>query len=374
MSFKPFLRLFVIGAVVFSIGQVNQAKAACDEFSVATAANPIYCEYTCTPLGPDILLTCPNRIYTGSCGAGNLVCAGCHAATLDVCTIETVVPPSPVPSPTAAAAFSAPDHQCGTAGSVSSMMPTPAPTGVSSFSQLMNPMAACCWNGWCQSTNPASCKLDCIQAIPGADFLPFYNAGGPLATPPVPLARVDEDAGVTYPNRLFLLDRYGVPLNGFYNSKGGRCNYRNPGSTTQLLLTAPQQMDLFDTAITDGKPPSVVDPDCCNVLIFALERRCPTANPTSTTQVLTISPPSSTVTRCTAASSLRAHFSLYDVCDPTMKKRTRFRGVTSLTNAANADIFKTEAIDMQTIIRATFPPGTCPEGFRNDPGNICVIN
>lgn len=268
------------------------------------------------------------------------------------------------------------DHQCGTAGSAPSMMPSPVPTGVTSFSQLQNPMAACCWNGWCQSTDPASCKLDCIQAAPGADFLEFYNAGGPLANPPVMAIRVDEDAGVKYPNRLFLLDRFGTPYNGFYNSKGARCKYRNATTNAQILLTAPEQMKLFDDAIIASKAPPEVDQDCCSVMIFALERTCPTANPVSNpAQILTVSPPSSTVTRCTAAASLRAHFLLFDVCDPTKKKRARFHGVTSLDAATNADIFKTTPIDMQKIIEGTFPAGTCPlEGFRMDPGNICVIN
>lgn len=355
--------------------QAQCGMGGCAAFTVATAANPIFCEYSCTPLAPNLLPFCDKTITSGSCGFGNGVCAGCNAAVLDMCTVQTSASPTPssAPSPVPVPAIVPIDHQCG-GGATTSIMPSPVPSTVTSFSQLMNPMAACCWNGWCQSTNPASCKLDCIQAVPGNDFLAFYNAGGPLANPPVATARVDEDAGVLYPNRLFLLDRFGTPYNGFYNSKGARCKYRTPGSSTQLLLKAPEQMKLFDDAILANKPPPEVDADCCNVMIFALERTCPTANPTSTTQILTVSPPSSTVTRCTAAASLRAHFFLYDICDPTKKKRARFHGVTSLEAATNVDIFKTQPIDMQKIIRGTFPAGTCPEGFKAGSGDTCVIN
>lgn len=201
--------------------------------------------------------------------------------------------------------------------------------------------------------------------MPGDDAVEFYNAE--------PRPNVDTNANVAYPNRLFLLDRFGVPYNGFYNSKGARCSYRSPGTTTPLLLTAPAQMQLFDDAIRDSKPPAQVDPDCCNLTIFALERTCPLVNP-SNGKIFTVSPPDSTVTRCTAAESLRGHFLLYDICDPTKKKRARFHGVTSLEYAPNTDVIKTEPIDLQKIIQGTFPPGTCPEGFVMDPGNICRIN
>lgn len=267
-------------------------------------------------------------------------------------------------------------HQCGTAGFAPSKFPSALPSGSpTAFSQLMNPMVACCWNGWCQAGDPASCKMDCTQGVPGTDFLKFYNEGGPRAIPPVPAARADQDAGVLYPNRLFMVDR-GVPVNGFYNSKGARCSYRDPVTKVAVPKTAPEQMAFFDEALDSGKPSTFVDPDCCSLMILAFERRCPTQNPKNGTRWTAFpgaGPYDSTVTRCTAAASMRTHFYMVDVCNPNVKKRALFHAVTSFQGADGKDKFKVDPINLQVIIQKTYP-GACPGGFKDVGGGLCEID
>lgn len=282
--------------------------------------------------------------------------------------------PTPSPTPTPACSFSWADHQCGTGGSIGpSAMPSPVPPGTT-WDKLMNPMAACCWNGWCESAvDPTTCKMDCVAAKPGKDFMEFYNAGGPLGGVPSP--RPEEDAGVLYPNRLFLLDTQGVPYNGFYDQHGKRCKYSDAAGAAKKL-TGGEQLDLFDAAIAANKPPTTgatrVSADCCNVMILGFERTCPMNNPSDGTK-WRASPPESVVTRCTAAATMKVHFLLVDLCDPTNKKRARFHGVTSANGIKNSDFMRVDNLDLQMIIQKTYG-NKCPAHMTKLPDGTCQIN
>lgn len=283
--------------------------------------------------------------------------------------------PSPSPSPTSAPAFDPLANRCGTHAGYPSSMPSPAPSGMpSSFDQLMNPMAACCWNGWAQANDPASSKMDCIErrVTTGEDFLKFYYEGGPRGTPAVPTPEQVTYAGVSYPNQLFMLNSVGsAPVNGFYNAKGERCGY-NTGTKT-----APAQMALFDAALDAGSPPADVKPNCCNLILLGLERACPDRDP-STGQHWRAGPPESAVTRCTAASEMKVHFALFDLCNPVDKKRARFHGVTSIGGITNTDNFPVAPLELDVLIKKSFPssvpsPAPCPTGFIKNSAGKCEI-
>lgn len=236
-------------------------------------------------------------------------------------------------------------HACGKGvGHCSpSVVPPPAPIGSASplptaadFDEIANPMAACCGMGWGEDTDSAS-KLDCVEAVaPIAptykSFLTFYKEGE------------DSDkiktAKVTFPNKMFVLGRDGIPLNGFYDQGGRRCNYRNPTTKEAIRLTKDQQMALFDEALSNDKvpnpsavsgiPPVEVDPLCCSLIIFALERRCPKEDTIGGINVATtVTWAGSTTRRCIAAKEMKLNFGIIDLCDPKVVKRGRFRIATS---------------------------------------------
>lgn len=281
--------------------------------------------------------------------------------------------PSPAPSPTPTPTPTWADHQCGTAGMAASDIPVNAPSGTP-FGQLANPVAACCALGWAQGApGNSSYKMDCIDSGPTSDFLAFYNYVGGDA---------DRDAGITRPNRFFATVAGGASLPGFYSSKGARCPYLDPVTLAPKNLTINQQYALFDDAIANGSIPTTssvakIGPDCHNLVLLALERRCPGTNPTVPAgRIWRAENPYSTVTRCTAAATMRTHFYVLDLSDSKIKKRGKFHAVSSLQNDPDADVFSTENIPYQKIIPQVFTltPGACPEGFTANAADECVIN
>lgn len=260
-------------------------------------------------------------------------------------------------------------HACGTGGTNcwDSEVPPPVPSGVT-FSNLTNKMAACCGRGWGETTSASSQKLDCVETklpAPGSfkSFLEFYNEGA------IPNSLTT--AGLSYPNQMFLLDKNNIPLNGFYDQSGHRCRYRDASTKAVKTLTAAQQMALFQTALTEMKPPSggspaEVDPLCCNLVVFALERTCPTISPVGGVK-LTVT--DSGTTRCTAAKEMKLDFAVIDLCDPSLVKRPRFRIATSYAgeDPTKASVVANAAITIQALIYQFYPPAiplaspTCPE-------------
>jgi len=267
-------------------------------------------------------------------------------------------------------------HRCGNAAGyqVSATPAQLATAGAADFSNLQNPMALCCLIGWAQAAKPATSNMDCIErrVNGGEDFLAFYNEGGPKGTPSVAIADPDKYADVLYPNRLFMVEPLtGVPVNGFYNAKGERCNYRTAGAV--VLKTSVEQMTLFDSALVAGAPPADVLPSCCNLVVLGLERVCPAANPGSTAQDWVAQPPRSTVTRCTAAAEMKIHYALFDLCDPTAKQRPRFHNVVSIPalgesfTAMGKNYFPVTPVGLDALQKMNIPsptPGGCLTGFK----------
>ncbi len=268
-------------------------------------------------------------------------------------------------------------------------LPVPPPPGGGTFASLANKMAVCCGRGWGENIGPGL-KMDCVEAKPPPvgtfqSFLNFYSAGA--------TSDFVTTAGLTYPNRMFVVDSAGIPLNGFYDRRGRRCNYRDPATKTAMQLTPADQLDLLQYAITNSTlasgvptgfvalPPgssaatstAEVDPSCCNAVIFALERICPeTVNPaTIGGKILSTDFTAAGVTtrRCTAAKQMKLDFAVVDVCDPSLTQQARFRVATSFTgeDPNRATIFPTGTLEIQALINTYYPPTvplappTCPQ-------------
>ncbi len=275
---------------------------------------------------------------------------------------------------TLTSAFAAPitpaDHRCGTAGMSPSAVPANAPAGTT-FPDLANPVAACCTLGWAQGAIPtdSSYKLDCIEAVPSADFLSFYNYSG---------GNPDVDAGVSRPNRFFGTVAGGSPLPGFYDQRGMRCPYLDPGTRAPISLTVTQQFDLFDQAIAartipNASPVARLGDECTNLVLLALERRCPVDNP-SNGRIWRTAPPDSTGVRCTAAASMRVHFYVLDLSTSARTQRAKFRPATSVLTEAGGDILPVEEVLYPLLLPRVFTVPPCPEGFILDTAGFCQID
>lgn len=278
-------------------------------------------------------------------------------------------------------------HACGISGGghcAPSLLPPAAPLNsasplpsAASFTDLVNPMAACCGMGWVEDPDSGQ-KLDCVEAIaPTAptyeSFITFYNKE--------PSPDKITNANVAYPNRMFVLGRDGIPLNGFYRPTGARCPYRNPTTKNNITLTATQQMSLFDEALLESKPPTPstaiptaeVDPSCCNLVIFALERRCPISDTIGGEPVAVTT---GSTRRCTAAIEMKLDFAVIDICDPTITKRVRFRTATSYRGEKPEAVTYTvtNPIEISNLVQSFYPkpapsaspapaPASCPSAL-----------
>ena len=189
------------------------------------------------------------------------------------------------------------------------------------------------------------------------------------------------DAGLIFPNRLFLVDSTGRPITGFYNEKGERCLL--PGRTPS------QQLALYDALAI----PAGVDRTCRFLVRAALETRCPqnsggglvrTVGPgvagIPTTPAVLTDANNSTVVRCTAASDIRVHLDVTDVADPNNlrnMKKISFRRANSLNDPrlpgdrSSGQMLVPSIIDMQTVISQKF--AACPPGYVNN-GGVCELN
>jgi hypothetical protein len=177
-------------------------------------------------------------------------------------------------------------------------------------------------------------------------------------------------AGLTYPNQLFLLDSTGLPLNGFYTQSGVRCGYRDIVTKAPLQLSAQDQLGLFRTAIGNlrvplGAAPAEVDPMCCNMVIFGLERTCPVNNFVGAVQVATTD---GVTRRCTAAKQMKIDMAVVDLCDPALVKRERFRIATTWSgeDPTRASVFPSEAIKIEDLVAKFYPvvgPPACPSSI-----------
>jgi hypothetical protein len=287
-------------------------------------------------------------------------------------------------------------HACGsgTGHCAPSILPTYIPStsasplpAATAFSEIVNPMAACCGIGWGESI-PAE-KFDCVEAIPIPpappvfhSFLEFYNDGA--SADPI------KTANVTYPNRMFVVGDDGVPLNGFYNALGKRCSYLDTTTNPRVTrtLTAAEQMKLLNEALNTGPvhnfPPSPLHPtstgiaaevpdSCCNAVVFALERTCPIKDflPNAGGIQVAVSKTFAGVTtrRCTAAREMKLHFAVYDLCDPNVVKRTRFKTSTTFPSEDPRQVSIVQALPVQitNLIAQNYPvpsplpaPSNCP--------------
>jgi hypothetical protein len=278
-------------------------------------------------------------------------------------------------------------HRCAKNGCAPSMMPTvlvgtspsPLPGNITS---LANPMAACCGMGWGEDGDGAS-KFDCVEAKPqpSETFAQFYSVGSSandLAT-----------AGLTFPNALFLVDRAGTPINGFYTQSGARC-------ALTPNLTVPEQHQIYREAILHGAAPSnpiwtvdgapwapaaTVPETCCFLLTFALERDCPATDTKGGVKVATTD---GATRRCSAAESQKIHFGLYDLCRSNTVRRYRFKPATSVNTDPTAITYKSDPLNATNLIHAFYPtppsplPSPCPASSAVLPLpwtlNECIIN
>lgn len=262
-------------------------------------------------------------------------------------------------------------HRCGKGNGhcAESIIPPAAPVGsasplppVTDFTDIYNKMPACCGMGWGENADGAQ-KFDCLEAVAPAaptyeTFLAFYNKGSE--------GHFRTDAGVVYPNRMFVVGKDGIPLNGFYEPSGRRCFYRNPTTKEKVRLSAADQMALFDAALLANKPPvgtspAEVDPSCCNLVIFALERKCPENDVIGGIQVaLDDTVAGVTYRRCTAAKEMKLNFAVIDLCDQTLVGRARFRTATSYRgeNPNKVTMTNVSPITISNLVSEFYPqPG-----------------
>ncbi|MBS1961311.1 MAG: hypothetical protein JST04_03770 [Bdellovibrionales bacterium] len=320
--------------------------ASCAEFKTDAEASIGFC-----PAGNPT--QCTNQVI------GNRTCI-CKAGFVwegDGCV--AVPPPAPPVCPAATAA-NIDQHVCSSLGCAPSELPFPGPANGATFDGLANPMAACCGRGWGENTGSAS-KFDCVEAVstPGTTFRNFYLAGSsPDNT---------TTAGLTYPNQVFMLDKNGVPLSGFYTQSGVRCGYRKPSNhSTVVQLTRDQQMQVFAAAMSANPmaiptpfPNSIdaeVDPMCCTLIVFALERQCPS---TDTFGVKTLATTiSGTTRRCTAAKRMQLDYGVYDLCDLSLVHRNRFRPSTNYQgeDPKYATVELGTPINIKNLTQVFYPP------------------
>ena len=342
-------------------------------------ATPVTPPADCTSAGFDDCnaATCQNTTATTSVVFGTTQCA-CKAGTHwngDSCVAGVATARTNCPVPGGIGGWQ--QHEC--SAKPSTCEPSDLPVGVPNgtvFDDLVNPMVACCGRGWGENAGAGS-KLDCLEAVPPGPaglsagppdlrwntFYRFYMYDGSTGAGPASL----RTAGLSHPNELFLVQN-GVPLNGFYDQTGHRCKYRDSATkadlTSATYLTAQAQMDLIRNALTKRKLPAGpadlvdVDPYCCAVVTFALERTCPENNIVGGTQVaMSVTVGGVTYRRCTAAKQMRIHYGVIDLCDPNVVGRARFRTATSVqeVDPAQASIVTVDPIDIQNLISNFYP-------------------
>lgn len=280
------------------------------------------------------------------------------------------------PAPATPAEWS--EHACSASGCAPSALPTPAPSGTPSplpagtvFSNLVNPMANCCGMGWAENPNAAQ-KLDCVEAapatpgpgVPPTAFETFYSAGS--------VSDSIKTANISYPNELFLLDQNGKPMNGFYTQEGKRCNLSVPldGKAQLTLIRQALQFSAPPTtppiwtasgAAWSPAPAATVASNCCILVTFALERRCPVNDTAGAGVVIVARTDGATgVRRCTAADEMKAHYGVIDLCNADVVKRGRFRTATSLGSVDPTLTTRTPAspVVISELIREFYPVAT----------------
>jgi|GEM_PF-3233399 len=266
-------------------------------------------------------------------------------------------------------------HGCGVGGAncAPSDMPVPAPTPGAVFDHLTNKMSACCGHGWGENSASAQ-KLDCVEAKAPASpttqtFVDFYAFADTN-----PVTSDLTTAGIAHPNELFVVDKNGIPYNGFYTDGAIRCTYQDSITHANVKLKASDQLDLFRTALAARKlpvgPGPIVDPKCCNLIIFALERICPKSSSIAgVTVAKTDTIGTVTARRCTAAKQMKIDFGLIDLCDPMVTRRTRFRVATSFAgeDPEKASVYPIDPINIEDLIADAYPnfypdpnPPVCP--------------
>lgn len=258
-------------------------------------------------------------------------------------------------------------HQCGKQSDGKGFTDSAVFDAANLSKTFVNPKLVCCLNGWgdVDPNNPGNQKFDCVQSTlpalgPNA-FEQFYNATGedPVA-----------DAGLKFPNKLFLVDSASRPIVGFYKEDGDRCLFAGKKPSEQLAL--------YDTVTI----PEGVDQDCRFLVRAALEVRCPTNSLTDSTKFRTAGiagAPSSPVVRCVAAGELLIHLDIRDLLDPVTNTHAilKYRGNSTLEgqrlpgDKAVGLRLEAQNIPMVELINKKF--GACPGGFKNENG-ICVFD
>lgn len=322
--------------------------ASCAEFNMDQESSVGFC-----PMGDTS--KCSNQIL----GGRTCICKAGSFWDGDGC-VAGAPPVPPVCSPPASGP-DLDDHVCGTAGCTASEVPFPPPANGAGFAGLANPMAACCGRGWGENSGAAS-KFDCVEALPTpTTFKSFYLAGQ--------TADNITTAGVKYPNQIFMLDKNGVPLSGFYTQNGVRCGYRKPSDKSVVTLTRDQQMEVFAAALNANPiaiptpfPSSIdaeVDPLCCTLIVFALERFCPETNgPINGAGGKILAATIAGTRRCTAAKRMKLDYGVYDLCDTNLVHRNRFRPTTSYggEDPRFATIEQTTDINIKNLMQVFYPP------------------
>lgn len=207
------------------------------------------------------------------------------------------------------------------------------------WNQVVNKKLACC-AGEKASTfakvdsagtvtlNASTIKYSCLQQLPlktlpnGSTapslFDEFYDRHGS--------ADVEDTAGLSYPNRLYLTDSGGRPIVGFFKHDGSRCDekvvFGSSTTKTQLLGY------LSASNYSGGKiTPPPGHPECNFIVRAALETRC-AKNPESVNSVAalkriclqngvqgacTANSDAQDTVRCPGASEIRVHYDIRDL-------------------------------------------------------------
>ncbi len=267
------------------------------------------------------------------------------------------------------------NHSCtGTAGFLGASQPSPNLTAGSTVNNIYNRRLACCLRG-AQSpgyssnaptaAQTAPYRFDCLETVvtPTSTFSGLYNE---FATANF------TSSGLTFPNRLYLVDNQGEPISGFYRANGERC---------VVAGTPAQVIALMETAITNATNntssalPNGVPDACRFVLRTLLVAQCPppqTVAPNATTPLMSAAGPGGR-TRCRVASQFRIFYELTDTTHTTRYSRSRFATITNLNNSASP-AFTMAFGALLNRIDATVWNGTtltCPIGMHVGGGGVC---
>lgn len=189
------------------------------------------------------------------------------------------------------------------------------------WSKVVNPLLACCVAD--NNNDPLTgAKYQCAASAPALNqsFDSYYDAAGGTT----------DTAGVTNPNRLFLLDGQtpAQPVVGFFRGDGSRSNFADGLSKVNYMEAMSQVAARVKVLANRADPLNVPalngvtkDPRVRFMVRAASSFSCDPATAVAT---------AGGVLRCSQAREVRVHYDVLDLSDPAAEHRTALRTISSV--------------------------------------------